>query len=648
MFNCSAIDDSPAGEILTNISLYIDNILNETKDISGVLNSSIFIKNIPDGIINWNCLAYDNSSIHGWGTNRTFTIDTILPSITINNPEILSNYGYVGMNETLNWTITDINLANIWYDYNGTNYTLSGATGLTIFYLKSSPFNLTLWANDTVGNQNKLYRKWDYKIFELNQSFINATNEGSPVNFNASVIINETIAISSAILNYNHTAYSGSINHLGGYSIIYKNNFITPEISANTTFPFYWTLILDDSTMINLTMENQTVYNLILDNCTSYSSKLFDLTLKDEEFQTNLDNATLEIAINLYTLDKTTLLISLGAKYYDQNPISICSNLNLSADSYFMEAIMKYYADEYSQEYYNVETSDFTLQNITLYDLNSTISIPFKLTFTGIDFLPEEGVLVYVERQYIDENIFKTVELPKTDTNGQTILHLVRNDVIYNLIFIKDGAILRRFENLRAFCDDYSIGDCKINLNALSEAADIFIYDKVIGITYDSAPTYNSTTNIVSFSYVSNDGITKNVTMNVERRDVFGNNSVCSNTLNSVSGTLSCNIGSGITDTSLVIILQVDGQTWISTSVQIDTIAYGQMGYVAWFLLALGLVFMFSKDKNGILLALLLSYLGAVSMGWILGGIIGLGSAGIWIIIITLVGLWKLNKNKLS
>jgi hypothetical protein len=313
-----------------------------------------------------------------------------------------------------------------------------------------------------------------------------------------------------------------------------------------------------------------------------------------------------------------------------------------------MEAIMKYYADEYSQEYYNVETSDFTLQNINLYDLNSTISIPFKLTFTGTDFLPEEGVLVYVERQYIDENIFKTVELPKTDTNGQTILHLVRNDVIYNLIFIKDGAILRRFENLRAFCDDYSIGDCKINLNALSEAADIFIYDKVIGITYDSAPIYNSTTNIVSFSYVSNDGITKNVTMNVERRDVFGNNSVCSNTLNSVSGTLSCNIGSGITDTSLVTILQVDGQTWISTSVQIDTIAYGQMGYVAWFLLALGLVFMFSKDKNGILLALLLSYLGAVSMGWILGGIIGLGSAGIWIIIITLVGLWKLNKNKLS
>lgn len=653
-FNCSATTTSPNGEILTNISLWLNTtgtwILNETKDVSGIYNNSIFNKNIPDGAWQWTCKAFDNSSQYGWGANRTFYIDTITPAIEIISPTQLMNYGFIGKNETLQWNITHPSgsLGIIWFSYNGTNITVYGISNSTLFTLANPPYNLTFYANDTVGNLNKTYLQWSYKILELNQSFLNATNEGSSVNFYAYVVVNETIEISSAVLNYNNTQYSGSISNLASYSVISKTNLITPEIAANTTFTFHWTLTLDDSSILNLSAKNQTVYNLILDNCTAYGNKLFDITLKDEELQSMLDNATLEIAINLYTSDKSTLLISLGAKYYDQNPISICSNLNLTASNYYIQTVMKYYASDYEQEYYNIDTSDFTLQNITLYDLNSTDSTPFKLTFTGTDFLPEEGVLVYVERQYIDENAFKTVELPKTDTNGQTIIHLVRNDVIYNLIFIKDGVILRRFENLRAFCDDYSIGDCKINLNALSEAADIFTYDKVIGITYDSAPTYNSTTNIVSFSYVSNDGTTKNVTMNVERRDVFGNNSVCSNTLNSVSGTLSCNIGSGITDTSLVIILQVDGQTWISTSVQIDTTAYGQIGYVAWFLLALGLVFMFSKDKNGILIALLLSYVGAVSMGWILGGIVGLGSAGIWIIIITLVGLWKLNKNKLS
>jgi hypothetical protein len=736
-FNCSANTTSPSGEVLTNISLYIDSVLNETKDVGGTYNNSIFTKNIPDGTYDWNCLAYDNSSSFDWGTNRTLTIDTIypqltatlehsivyvpsgnvtinytatdtnlqscwynynsinttfvcvsgvnditnvtsvypetqiiiyindsighvnstalsfsydtgVPSITINQPTGTLNYGYTGKAETLNWTVVDTNLANVWYNYNGTNYTLKGAINTTEFYLKTAPFNVTLWANDSLGNTNSKFKIWDYKIFELNQSFSNATNEGSSVNFYAYVIVNETIEISSAVLNYNNTQYSGSINNLAGYSIISKTNLITPEIAANTTFTFHWTLTLDDSSILNLSAKNQTVYNLILDNCTAYGNKLFDLTLKDEELQSNLDNATLEIAINLYTSDKSTLLISLGAKYYNQNPVSICSNLNLTATNYYMDVVMKYYAEGYAQEYYNIETTSFILQNISLYDLNLTDSTDFKVTFTGIDFLPEEGVLIYVERQYIDENLFKTVELPKTDTNGQTIIHLVRNDVIYNLIFIKDGTILRRFENLRAFCDDFTIGDCKINLNALSLAGDIFTYDQELGITYESAPIYNATTNKVSFSYVSNDGISKNVTMNVERRDVFGNNSVCSNTLDSISGTLSCNIGSGITDTSLVTLIQIDGQTLISTSVQIDSATYGAIGYVAWLLLTLGLVFMFSKDKNGILIALLLSYIGAVSMGWILGGIIGLGSAGIWIIIITAIGLWKLNKNKFS
>lgn len=740
-FNCSA--NTTSGHI-ANISLWLNItgnwILNQTVVFSSGSENSIQVtKNIPEGLnYKWTCIAYDNSTSNAWATNRTFTVDTILPlisanilnpviyvpsdnitvnytitdlnlascwynynsinisfaclsginnvtnitsispntiimlyandtagnhanytlnfsyditppSITINRPQSLEIYGYTGKSETLNWTASDdYSLNKIWYNYNGTNYTLTGSSNTTIFYLKTSPFNLTVWGNDSLGNTNKTSIKWGYKIFELNQSYSNETNEGSSVNFYAYVVINETVEISSAVLNYNNTQYSGSINNLADYSVISKTNLITPEIAANTTFPFYWTLTLDDSTIINLTTYNQTVYNLNLDNCTVYGNKLFNLTIKDEKLQTNLDNATLEIAINLYTFDKSELLISLGAKYFNQNSVEICSNLNLSSTNYYMEAVMKYYSNDYAREYYNVETFDFTLQNISLYDLNSSESTAFKLTFTGIDFLPEEGVLVYVERQYIDENVFKTVELPKTDTNGQTVIHLVRNDVIYNLIFIKDGTILRRFENLRAFCDDFSIGDCKINLNALSTADDIFTYDEEAGIIYTNAPTYNSTTNIVSFTYVSSDGTSKNVTMNVERRDVFGNNSVCSNTLSSISGTVSCSIGSGITDTTLVTIIQVDGQTWISTSVQIDTTAYGGIGYVAWFLLALGLVFMFSKDKNGILIALLLSYAGAVSMGWVLGGIAGLGSAGIWILIITVVGLWRLNKNKFS
>jgi hypothetical protein len=35
-------------------------------------------------------------------------------------------------------------------------------------------------------------------------------------------------------------------------------------------------------------------------------------------------------------------------------------------------------------------------------------------------------------------------------------------------------------------------------------------------------------------------------------------------------------------------------------------------------------------------------------MGFMVGGLLGAGSAGIWILILTIAGIWKLNKNKFS
>ena len=75
-FNCSATDDLG----LVNITLYT-NIsgqwkANETKNISGTSNSTTWLlTNIPFGTYKWNCLAYDNSGLSGWGENNyTFSV----------------------------------------------------------------------------------------------------------------------------------------------------------------------------------------------------------------------------------------------------------------------------------------------------------------------------------------------------------------------------------------------------------------------------------------------------------------------------------------------------------------------------------------------------------------------------------------------
>jgi len=76
VFNCSATDDNN----LVNITLYgnwsLEWHATETKTITGTNNTTTFIKTIDEGSYKWNCLAYDNSSQEGWGTERTFTVAT--------------------------------------------------------------------------------------------------------------------------------------------------------------------------------------------------------------------------------------------------------------------------------------------------------------------------------------------------------------------------------------------------------------------------------------------------------------------------------------------------------------------------------------------------------------------------------------------
>jgi len=89
-FNCSASDDSD----LVNISLYGNWTgswhANETKNLSGTFNSTIFsVNNISLGLYKWDCLAYDNGSLSNWAIfNYTFRIgnDSDNPLITLDSP----------------------------------------------------------------------------------------------------------------------------------------------------------------------------------------------------------------------------------------------------------------------------------------------------------------------------------------------------------------------------------------------------------------------------------------------------------------------------------------------------------------------------------------------------------------------------------
>lgn len=645
IFNATGSDDTS----LENMTLYIDGVLNTTN--SSAINNTLtqFPLNLADGNYNWTVEACDNLATCVTASARNFTVDTSAPLINITEPIGDVNYGIQGKTENINWTYVETNPDTCIVNYNSTNTTITCTSNSTLT-IQKGVYTASLFANDTLGSWSVDTSTWDYKIFENNQTFNPSTIEGSLEDLYANISLLSGYTINEANLVYNGTATTGTSTLLSGsdYQLAVEDISI-PTFTADTNYSFYWSITLDSGEIINLTTYNQTSYDLTIDDCTTNNITLFNFTSLDEELQIPLNDTEIEIAVNLYTYGGATLLLNVSGLYTD-NPTAICSNIIIdNSTAYSVDSIIRYEAIGYANEYYNIVNftldSDSLNQNITLYDLNITDTTDFQLTFTGDDFLPVENALIYVNRQYIAENTFKTVELPKTDSNGQTILHLVRNDVIYNIVVVKNGLTLGTFNNVIAFCDDFTIGSCTLPLNALDNATAVFNYDEATGITFPSGPVYNDTAQTISFSFTSTDGTSKEVQMNVERRDVFGNISICNNTVISTSGTLSCNVGS-VSDTYLFTSIQVNNETTLTATTPIDTSAYGNIGFVVWFFLTLVSVLMFGGSKNGVLIGLIASYIGAVSLGIVVGGVIGVGSSGVWILIVTLTALWKINSTR--
>ena len=650
LFNCTATFVS---DPILNITLIINDIANETiTNSTEDSNVSLQLtKSLSDGSYTWNCEGCDDSgTCNNASTSFNVNVDANIPAVTINLPTPLINNGLENKSEELNWSIIEVNLDSIWFDYNGTNITVFGLVNETTFTLESSDnTNLTFYVNDTSGSINQTFVDWDYRVFELSNTFNKNTTEGNLESFSAKAILGSGLSIVATSLIYNGTSNVGSNSIFGGITTLSVSNVLVPSVDINSNVSFFWSLLLSDTAQVNLSIQNQTVFNLGVDNCTTFTKEIFNFTSVDEEKQTVLGNATKEIAINFFSADRSQVIFNISNTFFG-NTTLICLNNNLTgSSSYSVDAIIKYTAPNYAIEYFNIV--DFTLTNntplesIILYSLNITDSTDFRFTFTGEDFLPVEDALVLIERQYIADNNFKTVELPKTDANGQTVLHLVRNDIIYNIIIMKDGEVLGRFENLIAFCDDFTIGDCQIALNAIAEAS-APNFDEELGITFNGPPSYNDTTKIVSFDFISVDGTSKIIIMNVERRDVFGNTSVCSNTLFSTSGTLFCNTGN-ISDTNLVTSISIDGEIGIISNTQIATTpAFGTIGYVFLFFLSLMLMLIFGDSKNGVMVAVLIGYIASVALGWVVGGIVGAGSGGIMLIITTITAIWQINRNR--
>jgi len=642
---------------LLNVSLRINGGINQTNS-SGIEGNYSFSNIYGEQNLNWSVEAC-NSGGCNVTENRTLIVHITAPTVSILDPIGTLDFIALGNTLNLNWSVVEEgtnlseHITNCSYDYNGSTTFISISDCVDV---NKTTFTYALDSNSLFFNVTDIFglsafdsTAFDFKFVEINNTFENETIEGNLENYFAFGKLGTGLTISEVNFVYNGSVETGDSFLIGDITVLRKPNFLVPDTQASANKTFFWNMTLSDSTNINLTTQSQTVSNISLDNCSTFTNEIINFTLVDEETQVQLPNVTIETANNLFSGDRSEVIVNFS-KISFQNPTRICLNVNLTSNSnYSLDVVVRYETPTSAIEYYNIvglELTDSTArQDIRLYDLNISDSTEFQLSFTGSDFLPVENALVNVDRQYISENTFKTVELPKTDFNGQAVLHLVRNDVVYNVRIIKDNVVLGNFENIVAFCDDFTIGDCNIELNAFDSVESIFNYDSSLGIIFNE-PEFNESIDRITFNFLTTDGSVKTVILNTTRNDIFGNRTICETSLTSSGGTLVCDIDPNLDESVLKTEIYVNGVLAITSNVKLDSSNFGDAGYLIMFVMAMSLVLMFSNSKTGVLVAIGINTIGSVYLGLTSGDLIGAGASGLWLLIIVLVGIYKINAER--
>lgn len=584
----------------SSCSLYLNGTLTHVDDCTGEDWSTIAHINFGNDLINpdfegsiafdeagfW-MRALDQGDIDDlWNNGNAIDYADIEETVKLNlispanNTDISTN----GTNFHVSGTVTpDFNLTNITYfvwDDSGlfnettvTNYTNNQTFSNTLFidsfiqgdYEWGSEIcyeNSTF--NDCLTSVNNSFSVEDVSV--VSEEYESPIIEGSLNTFSLNVSTFEGFRITTIDLIYNETLYNTNLNE-------YKDNFYrstvsldTPLVSTNENVNFFWNITLDNGEFRNTSVNTQTITNLIIDDCSSGTEVLFNYTLYDEDTKNFLDgtseNTSISLDLNFYKTDGTIIpSINFSQEYDEVNPALVCANSDLGNSEFRIFSVAEYSSTNRFSEFYNIQnyllTSSTDEVNISLYNLNSSRGEAFNIIYKGEDFVPSENTVVQIQRKYIADGIFRTVEVPSTGGDGIAVGHLIPNDVIYNLVFIQNGTVLDTFSNIVAKCQNPSISECQINLNAFISGDNLF--DLINEDDFFSSLSFNRDTMTVSSVFGITSSVPGEVILNVTQFDNRGNINVCSDSLTSTTGTLSCVVPQTYDNTTVRAIITLNG-----------------------------------------------------------------------------------------
>lgn len=504
---------------------------NTTTGLSGTTSTNVFTSALSSSTYIWNQRYCDSDGACGFAlSNYTFTTDLTAPTITLNYPTSLINYGAINGTLDLNFTTTDTNLQSCWYNYNGTNMSAtctSGVISANSIILNTNK-SVIVYANDTAGNLNATTFSWDYKVFENSRTITTPTVETTLETF--TINVTASVSLTSVYLNWNGTEYSATSSGGG----VYTKTLTIPAVSTTETTPVYWRFDYS-GTNISSSTTNQVINKLTFQLCNAtVNNTLISFTTKSATNPFPLANTSFKSSWSIAASEGATpTTITYEDLIEDNSTYSFCTNTNTT---FFVDAEIEYDASAFALNFYYLADANITTsspQNITLYLLNNSLATTTVLKVVDRAQQPLTGYSIQIQFYDVGTGTFYLVGMAKTDYKGEDVAYLNWYDSMYKfLVYDTANQLVKNTDTTKITATPTTIG---ITSNTT------FTYDKFEGFNY--LLYFDNSTNNFVLTYSKPSGEVDQACLRVYKQDSTNSTLICNQCETSASATVFCNIG---------------------------------------------------------------------------------------------------------
>ena len=360
---------------------------------------------------------------------------------------------------------------------------------------------------------------------ENSKTFNSTALETSAQGFKINITIPSGFTVQSASLIYNGTINTGAIitntenNDFDISKTITLSQGTQGFVSENRTFSFNITtsnLTSGDIFSLVSSESTQLVNELNFGSCEgSLNISMLNFTMVNEITNIELNasinattfKATFGIGVNPDNLIKN---FTVDEQTTNMSRFNFCTSISTNIFTIDMEAFFT--AVGFAEKNYFIEGATLTNETnlINLSMIPDDVGVEFFIDVEQ-DLFPLTNAIINIQKFFVGEGIFRTVEIDKTDNDGKIVAFLDLNKA-YNFAITKDNELLAIIEKT-AICE---AAPCTILLSITGDTINVYEgFEEAFASNVLYNLSFNGGTKQVLFEFIDTTGLATSFRMDV-------------------------------------------------------------------------------------------------------------------------------------